>query len=303
MILVTGGTGVMGSVLVRRLAEAGERVRVLTLPGDPFVERIAATGAQLFVGDLGTTQGVAGVCTGVTRVYHLAAVILADNENDYRRINVEGTRQLVEEAQRENVRHFVLVSSASVVYPCTTAYSRSKRDAEALVRNAGLPFTIVRPTLVYDRGRGGVEYDLFLSYLNRFWIVPFIGNGRARKRPVFVDDVIDGLVALNGKRDCSGEVLHLSGGETVTMLEFARLSLELMGSGKKPIVFVPVPLCRLLAWVLKRVVRHPPLTQQMITGVTQDADLDPAESGRRIGYSPRGVREMLVNCFPRECAP
>lgn len=299
MILVTGGCGVMGSVLVRRFHEAGETVRVLTLPGDPGVARVEEIADDIRFGDIANAGNLKGVCDGVDTVYHLAAVIIAFSDSLYDRINVQGTRNLVREAVRAGVDQFVYVSSASVVYPKPTPYSLSKRVCEKIVRESGLGFTVIRPTLVYDKGAGAQEFDLFLEYLKQFPLVPFIGSGRALKRPVFVDDVIDGLVRVRGNKAARGKTYNFSGGEAVSMIEFARLCLKLLGLAGKPVLHIPVWVCSLLARGMARFMEHPPLRWPVIAGVTQDADLDPAEAMTDLGYDPVCVSRMLPSCFPR----
>ena len=299
MILVTGGTGAMGRVLVEALISRGHKVRVLTLRGDPNASRVEQYGAEVRYGDIGNRDDLNGICEGVEVVYHLAAVIIAFDNAVYQRVNVDGTRYCVEEAQRAGVKHFVYVSSASVVYPKSTQYSRSKQTAERIVAHSNLNHTIVRPTLVYAR-RGGQEFDLFLNYLRSFPIVPFIGNGRALKRPVHVDDIIDGLLKLPGNATAFGKTYNFSGGEAVGMIDFARLCLRLMGMERKPILRIPVSVCMGLSAVAGVLLRRPPLRRPVIAGVTQDANLDPAEAGQDLGYAPLGVREKLPECFPRE---
>jgi NADH dehydrogenase len=206
---------------------------------------------------------------------------------------------MVNDALRHGVGRFVHVSSASVVYPKPTPYSLSKRECEEIVRSSGLPWTIARPTLVYDR-RGGQEFDLFLDYLRRFPVVPFIGTGRALKRPVFAGDLIKGLLAMADNPRAVGKVYNLSGGEAVSMTNFARLCLRLMGAGRKPIVPVPVAWCTAMARILNLFMKNPPLRWPVIAGVTQDADLDPSEAMDELGYRPAKVTEKLPACFPRE---
>ena len=76
MILVTGGAGVMGSRLVRGLVEAGNPVRVLTLPNDPLVSRLDGLGVDIRYGDVSKRETLEGLLDGVRTVYHLAAVLL-----------------------------------------------------------------------------------------------------------------------------------------------------------------------------------------------------------------------------------
>lgn len=298
MIVITGGTGVMGRELVKRFTGRGERVRVFCLPNDPGAPAARELGAEVREGDISRPDDVAGLCEGATTVYHLAAVIIAFDDAVYERVNVGGTRSIVADAARHNVAHLVHVSSASVVYPKTTAYSRSKRRCEEIVEKSGLRYTIVRPTLVYDE-YGGEEFNAFLSYLTRFPVVPFIGGGGAVKRPVHVEDIIDGLVRLHGNEQAYGKRYNFSGAERITMRELARLCLGLQGREHKPILALPVWLCRALAATMKLFMRRPPLRWPVIAGVTQDADLDPASAQQEIGYHPSRVSEKLPSCFPR----
>jgi NADH dehydrogenase len=277
---------------------AGKRVRVLTLVDDADAAALRALGVDVRIGDISRPLSCVGLCDGVSTVFHLAAVIIAFDDELYRRVNIGGTQNIVQVAKAAQVGHFIHISSASVVYPQTTAYSRSKREAEDVVRHSGLSWTIVRPTLLYDSS-GSLEYNLFLDYLRRFPIVPLIGQGEARKRPVFVEDVIEGLLRLIDNKKTLGKIYNFSGAQTVTMREFAQMSLELMGMGEKRILCMPVWLCRVLAVVMGWVMKRPPLRWPVIAGMIQDADLDPQSACEDLGYAPLAVGEQLRHCFPR----
>lgn len=298
MILVSGAAGNMGSRLVRGLLEGGHRVRALVLPDDPLVSRLEGLDCQVFEGDITDSESLVGAFDGVETVYHLAAVILARDPLVFASVNVQGTRNMLRGAGEAGVRHFVYVSSASVVYPQTTPYSRSKRECERLVRQAGsMRYTIVRPTLCYSED-GGLEFDLFWTYLKRFpLVVPFIGNGRALKNPVHVDDLVDGLIALAGCQRAYNKTYNFCGGEEISIGELARLMLE-HGGGTKILLPVPAAFCRTAALVLEKIMKNPPLTRNAVAGVTQDANLDRSEAERDLGYRPIGVREGFKRCFP-----
>lgn len=295
--LITGAAGVMGARLVERVRGAGWQVRALVLPGDPLRARVEALGCEVREGDVSRAATLAGLCEGVDTVYHLAAVIVSHDVSVFQRVNLQGTEHLVREASRARVRHFVYVSSASVTYPRRTPYAESKLQAERIVRSApGLGYTIVRPTLVYEQG-GGLELMMFLDYLRRFPVVPFIGAGRARKRPVWSGDVVDGLVRLLGSEVALGKTYNLSGAEAITMLELAQLLLAHQDR-KRPFLHLPVPLCRALAGLAALLMKRPPLTHSAIAGVVHDADLEPDLAMSELGYRPLGVREGFHRCFP-----
>jgi nucleoside-diphosphate-sugar epimerase len=295
--LVTGAAGVMGSRLVRLLAERGWAVRGLVMPGDPLRSRVEGL-CEIVEGDLEDVASLERACHDVTLVYHLAAVILSPDPTVFARVNRDGTSHVVQAAIAAGVKHLVYVSSASVIYPRRTRYAQSKLEAEEIVKRApGLKYTIVRPTLVYDEG-GGQEFRLFLQYLRRFPVVPFVGPGRARKRPVFSGDVVDGLVRIAGNARAHGKTYNLSGGEAIAIGEMARLMLEHHGLRKR-FLHLPVPLCRAVAAGMGALLEDPPLNHYTIAGMINDADLDPTEAIRDLGYQPRGVRAGFAQCFPQ----
>jgi len=299
MILVTGGTGAMGSVLVRKLHERRDKVRVLCMPNDPWVLRVKDCADEIVFANISNRDQCRGVCDGVTVVLHLAAVIISKDESAFATVNVEGTRNIVEEAKSARVKQFVYVSSASVTYPNPTPYSLSKRESESIVTQSGLSYSIARPTLVYGK-TGGQEFDMYLDYLAKFPVVPFIGRGLSLKRPVFVDDVNNGLLSMCGNTKAFGKVYNLSGGEAIRMIDFSRSCLRLLGMQSKPIARVPVWLCRIIAAAMKVVLSDPPLKWQVIAGITQDANLDPSDAIRDLGYAPVNISDQLSKVFPRQ---
>jgi NADH dehydrogenase len=294
-ILVTGGAGEIGSRLVVALVEGGHQVHVLVLPDDPGAGRLEQIDCRVLVGDITRPETLGPAFEGVQVVYHLAAVLLVEDPHLFSTVNVEGTRNVVQAAAQAGVEHMIHVSSASVIYPDTTHYSRSKREGERVVRSRpGLSSrsTIVRPTLVYD-GEGGLEFALFVDYLRRYPVVPLIGDGRALKNPVHVEDLIDGLAALAGNPRAYGKTYNLCGGEVISIREMAELLLRHHGM-RKPLVPVPLLLCRAGAALLGRLMRRPLLLEHTIAGLTQDADLDRSAASRDLGYAPVGIREGLT---------
>jgi nucleoside-diphosphate-sugar epimerase len=297
LAFVTGAAGVMGIRLVRGLLEAGWRVRALVLPGDPLRARLEATSCEIREGNVSDGASLRGVCDGVDTVYHLAAVIISYDPSVFERVNRNGTAHVVAEAARAGVRHLIYVSSASVTYPKRTLYAQSKLDAEEIVKaERSVSHTIVRPTLVYDVG-GGQELLMYLAYLRRFPVVPFIGKGRALKRPVWAADIIKGLLLLAGNPLALDRTYNFSGPEAISIADFGHLLLRLHGE-TRTFVPIPVPLCRALAFILARVMRRPPLTPSVIAGIVNDANLDPTLAMRELGYHPVALAEGLGRCFP-----
>lgn len=297
MILVSGGAGVMGSRLVKGLVKAGHKVRVLTLPNDPYVDRLDDIDCEIVYGDVSDSDSLEGIFNSVITVYHLAAIIIANDPGMFQVINTEGTKNMVEGAAAAGVKHFIYVSSASVTFPNASAYAMSKMKGERIVSSQQkMAYTIVRPTLVYEKN-GGQEFMMFLDYLRKYLVVPFIGRGRAKKNPVYTEDLVQGLLAIVDNPRTHGKIYNFSGGEEITIWDLAHLMLEHQGITKK---FIPIPLilCRLLAALLERTMKNPPLTKYAISRIEQDASLDNSQARKDLGYNPVGITEGLQKCYP-----
>jgi nucleoside-diphosphate-sugar epimerase len=297
MILVTGGAGGMGKRLVRALAARGNQVRVLTLPGDRAAERLRGPLVEVCFGDVSDPSTLSQIMPGVTTVFHLAAILLASGREElFWKINYQGTRNLVSLGEASAVEHFIYVSSASILYPRSNKYARSKLAGEGAVINSRIPhYTIIRPTLAYEDG-GAQEFVYFAEYLKRYPLVPFIGNGRALKTPVFVEDIINGLANIPGNPKSYGKTYYFSGSEEIPIRRLAELLLDHMGK-KKQIIPIPVFLCRIIcvaASALARITGNPSLlTWQTISGITQDLNPDNREAREDLYFNPRPFREGM----------
>ena len=297
MILVTGGAGVMGAQLVKGLVEAGNKVRILTLPNDPYVSRLDGVDCEIFYGDVSDISTLPSAFKDVKIVFHLAAIILATNPSVYDKINVNGTRNMVDQAIKTGVEHFIFVSSASVIYPKTTAYSRSKIKCERIISEQNsMNFTIVRPTLSYNEN-GGQEFLMFLDYLKKFPVVPFIGRGKALKNPVHVDDLMRGFLTIPGNPKAFGKTYGFCGSEEISIWDLAKLMLKHQKISK-PFFPVPISIARVSAKIMDLFMKEPPLRWQSIAGIIQDANLDNSSAREDLGYNPTGISEGLQKCFP-----
>jgi NADH dehydrogenase len=112
-----------------------------------------------------------------------------------------------------------------------------------------------------------------------------------------VDDLMRGFLAVVNNPVAYGKAYNFSGGEEIAIWDLAKLMLKHQRLSK-PFVPLPVWLCTVGARLLEGRMARPPLTWNVIAGITQDANLDNAEARRDLGYDPIGVRTGLERCFP-----
>lgn len=185
-LAITGATGFVGARLIELATAEGHSVQTLTRRPQP--ER---AGMGWVRGDLEDTAALEQLCAGAVAVIHVAGAINAADAAGFERVNVEGTRAMLEAATTAGVRRFVQVSSLAAREPGLSAYGASKAAADRLVEASGLDWAIVRPPAVY--GPGDRE-TLELIRMAARGFAPAIGAGRFSL--IFVDDLARALLAL-----------------------------------------------------------------------------------------------------------
>ena len=274
-VLLTGASGALGRRLVPELQRAGWRVRAL-------VHRQPVAGAdEQASGDLEHEATLEAAVAGVQAVLHAAALTHARRSSRYMRVNAEGTAALARAANAAGVERFVHVSTHALS-PAGGGYSRSKLVAEDSVRDAGVPFTIVRLPELY--GAGSAEgIDRILADARERKPIALVGSGSQLVRPVHVDDVVPALVAALRSPESAGRTYTL-GGSSMSVREFA----QACGGSVRA---VPEPLVA-AASVAARFLPLPLYPDQLARLRAQRAAPSP-EAEEHLGYRPRPLAEGL----------
>lgn len=288
MIALTGGAGAMGMRLAHRLRASGEEVVVLDRPETRH--RLAGLDVAFRPIDIADPSSLPQALAGATSIVHLAAVLLASEDADLlERVNHQGTVNVLAAAAEAGVRRILHVSSISVLYGRQNAYSLSKRHAEEAVVRSAADWTILRPALAWG-DPAAAEYALFRRAVERWPLLPLPDGGRARKRPVHVDDLADAFVACLSRPSTIGRTLSLAGPREVSLSEMAR-EIRRAAGRRGTTLAVPVSISSLLATTGARVSRRvgirPPLDWQTLTGLLEDANPSPSEACASLDWAPR----------------
>jgi nucleoside-diphosphate-sugar epimerase len=317
--LVTGATGLVGSYIVERLLADDSSVRALVRDAGAAAW-LSAFGAELAVGDLLDAESLRRAAAGCDTIYHCAALISAgDDWPSFRRMNVDGTRAVVDAAAQAGAR-LVHLSSVAVyddsaryaaaptsedtpLTPLTTGsyYARSKREAEDSVMDAHargrLWATAVRPTVIY--GRRDRQFVPRAARVMRTGFFPLFGGGRTTMSLVHGSAVADGAVRAARTDTAGGRAYNLTNDFPVTvaqMVHYASLGLGRVVRG----VPIPLPLARASFSALGqalRVARRPGLAEQLPGALNAFARNNPftSERARReLGWLPTVTPEVGI---------
>jgi NADH dehydrogenase len=269
-VLVTGASGLVGRRLVPRLLREGMAVTVFVRTPGAF----AASGDGLTVtaGTVEDRPAVERAVAGCDAVVHLANASGVVDEAQVRAVNVTGTEHVLAAARAAGARRIVFTSTISATRERLGPYGRSKRLAEERVRAAGIPFVILRPSLVYGGGETGLVSTL-ARHLRALPVMPVIGDGRIALDPVHLDDLCDVIAACLARDDVLGRTYDVLGPDRVTLDDFLRRLGGVLGV-RRPLLHLPARPSLLLARLLAGVMANPPITVDNVLGLTSPARVD-----------------------------
>jgi NADH dehydrogenase len=199
---------------------------------------------------------------GAETVIHLVA-IRQGHEEQFWRIMVDGTRDLLAAAKGAGVRRFLLMSAlgTSEETKDLVPYYGAKWEMERLVRASGVPHVIFRPSFVF--GPDGGILPTFAKLARLAPVTPIIGSGRQRIQPIWADDVAAYFADGVARDDVTGRTFELGGPDIVSWDEFWR-RLKAARGMRRPSIHVPVSLMRLNALVTERLPGNIPLTRDLL---------------------------------------
>jgi len=234
-VLVTGGTGVIGQAAVPELVRHGHSVRLLSrTPADD--EKQWPESVEYWPANITDQDALRGCAEGCELVLHVVGIMdESPPALTYETVNVEGTRNIVREAERCKVGRFIYVSSLGAEAG-TSPYHRSKRRAEEIVRGFAGGWIILRPGNVY--GPGDEVVSLLLTMVRTLPVIPVIGSGDDKFQPIWVEDLAAALLECVRRTDLHGRVLELAGDEQTSLNEMLDQLCEI--TGRSP-ARVPIP--------------------------------------------------------------
>jgi nucleoside-diphosphate-sugar epimerase len=303
--LVTGGTGVTGSALVRRLLDEGRAVVVLDNKEGYKTDELRRRGAEIVIGTITDAATVDRCMRNVTVVHHVAAAFremhLPDRE--YAEINIEGTRIVAESALRQGVSKFVYCSTCGVhgdvKHPPATEsspiepsdfYQRTKYEGELVTlacHERGLPSTILRPNAIYGPGDPGRYYMIFRRV--KKGVFPMFGSGKTLYHSLYIDNLVDAFMLAEKSDRGLGQAYLIADEDYVEIEDLVRRVARAMGVDVR-IPHYPVWPLVVAGHVVEKTCKpfgiSPPIFPRRVDWFRLDRAFDIGKAKRELGYRP-----------------
>jgi dihydroflavonol-4-reductase len=246
--LVTGGTGFVGRHLIDALFRRGDEVTAL-VRSPTKAKALETLPVRLVRGDLEDSQALAEATKDQDIVYHVAGLVAARNEEEFLKVNRDGTQRLLEATGANSRARFLLVSSMAAGGPSevgrplqgdeparpVTAYGRSKLAGEEVVRKSPVPWIILRPPAVYGPGDREI---LKVFKIARLGVAPVFGGGKQELSLVYGPDLGEAIAAAGHAPGTSGKVYYPCHPEIITSGEMIQTIGRAMG---RNVTILPLP--------------------------------------------------------------
>ena len=282
-VLVTGATGLLGRQVVQRLLDANRDVRVIVRrPGSEDV--FATPPTDVCYGDVGNPEALTEALRDISQVIHLVAVIRGGHRQ-FDAVNRLGTANLVAAAKAAgSVRHFIHVSAVGAVNNPRLPYLHSKWAGEQEVIRSGLPYVILRPSLIFGPGD---EFTTAVAALIRSLpITPVIGSGNNRLQPIHVADVARCVVASLSGGLRGNRIIEIGGPDQLSYNEIINIVAHTLGRRRRRLN-IPVWTFSLPVALMETLTPRPPINRAMLRLITLRNVAPPHSVADAFGFLPR----------------
>ena len=280
-LLVTGGSGFLGGYVLDEARRRGHQVVALAR-SDTAIAAVARHGAEPLSGDLDDPAGLPGVFSAARSSALLNIASLGFGH----------APAIVAAALAAGVDRAVFISTTAVTTRLP-ARSRSVRlMAEEQIRESGLKWTILRPTMIYG-APGDRNLSRLLTLLPRVPVLPVPGGGRQLQQPVHVADVAGAVLSAVERPGSANTSYDIAGPEPLSFFELLRVAARTVGSRTR---FVPVPLSPLVtvARAYELLTARPRIRAEQLERLAEDKAFSIKDAARDLGYAPRSFAEGIL---------
>lgn len=244
MILVTGATGFIGRALVRQLSNTGQEVRVLLRPSPRSPRLPKGVPVEVSVVSLNDARGVRAALRGVDQVIHLASAASLGRRGSLLHTDIEGTRTLAQAANDAGIDRFLFLSHVGADRASAFPIHKAKGIAEEHIRRSGVPYTIIRSTIVFGP-EDGLTNNIAKTLRSVPFLFPIPGDGKTLLQPLWVEDLVTALVWSLQNPETINQTFEIGGGEYFTFRQIVETIMAVTRT-RRALLPIPIPYMRAL---------------------------------------------------------
>jgi uncharacterized protein YbjT (DUF2867 family) len=288
-ILVTGSTGFIGRVVTRVLADRGYTIRLLLRPS-PHVPRLPVPYTEAVVASLQDEGGLRAAVAGVDAIIHLASAEGERKRRDLFSTDVEGTRSLLTQAKASGVRRILYLSHIGADRGSAYPFLQAKGIAEYAIEESGIPFLILRSSLVYGAGDSFTNAIAFFAHLvPAVYLIPEMDT---HLQPLWVEDLAACMEYCLAEDKYFGEILPIGGPEHLSFEQIVEVVLDVIRAPRMTVRVWP-PLARFLLGGMDWILPYSPFTPFWMDYLAVPSTCEANSLSRLFGLKPAGLREPI----------
>ena len=272
MILVTGGTGFVGSHLIKRLALERIQTRCLARKTSD-IKKSKDLGIEVAYGDVLDKESLKKAVEDVETVIHLVGIIFEKKGATFEIIHTQGTKNLEEVSKAAGVQRFIYISALGARENARSRYHKTKWEAERAVINSGMEYVIFRPSIMI--GEGG-EFITMLSKIVRWApIIPII-DGESKVQPIYVENTVDCIIKSLTDPKTTNRIFEIAGPDQIRYKQLFLTLMEVLDVDN-PTFQIPTTFMWPAARILEGIMEKPPITTQQLIMLQEDNICDISE--------------------------
>lgn len=271
-VFITGASGFIGKSLIEALSANASVNEIFALYRKK--EQIAfLPKVNPVIGDLDTMQEIQ-MDTGIDLMIHLAGYFKTENKALCEAVNVQGTRKVIAFCRNNHIPKILFFSTINVDLKSKGNYAISKLAAEQEIKDSGLSYMILRPSLVF-RGREG-SLGKIIGYAEKLPFVPVFGSGKAKEQPIHIDELI-ALTTAVIQDFKPGLTLYAAGREA---MPFKGLVQTIGKSIDRKARILPIPAkpVKVMLKLLEKTGIHPGISSEQVAHMSEDLSADMNET-------------------------